>query len=150
MELLLCTGANPATICDAYGFDSFDLEAELRVYKKDDDIVKDDITTVIASYKNNLIINMSLYPIIFKILKLIVVLPATNASSERSFFALSRLKTAGRTSMMQDRLNHLYCYMFARTKRIHWTFNLSSEILFSAIQVEKVPLRCISKAWSIR
>ena len=69
----------------------------MRVYKKDDDIVKDDITTVIASYKNNLIINMSLYPIIFKILKLIVVLPATNASSERSFFALSRLKTAGRT-----------------------------------------------------
>lgn len=111
IELLLCSGANPATststICDAYGFDSFDLEAELRVYKKDDDIVKDDITTVIASYKNNLIINKSLYPIIFKILKLIVVLPATNASSERSFFALSRLKTAGRTSMMQDRLNHL-------------------------------------------
>ena len=40
-------------------------------------------------------------------LKLIMVLPSTNAVSERSFSALKRLKTYLRSTMKQDRLNHL-------------------------------------------
>ena len=34
-------------------------------------------------------------------------MPATNASCERSFSALRRLKTYLRSTMRQDRLNHL-------------------------------------------
>lgn len=41
------------------------------------------------------------------LLKLILVMPATNAVSERSFSALRRVKTFLRTTMNQDRLNHL-------------------------------------------
>ena len=41
------------------------------------------------------------------ILKLILVMPATNASSERSFSALRRVKSYLRSTMRQDRLNHL-------------------------------------------
>ena len=41
------------------------------------------------------------------LLQLILVMPATNASSERSFSALRRLKNYLRTTMKQERLNHL-------------------------------------------
>ena len=40
-------------------------------------------------------------------MKLILVMPATNATSERSFSALKRVKTYLRSSMTQSRLNHL-------------------------------------------
>ncbi len=41
------------------------------------------------------------------IVKLILVMPSTNAVSERSFSAMRRLKTYLRTTMKQERLNHL-------------------------------------------
>ena len=41
------------------------------------------------------------------VLNLILVMPATNAISERSFSAMGRLKTYLRATMKQDRLNHL-------------------------------------------
>lgn len=41
------------------------------------------------------------------VLKLLLVLPATNATSERSFSALRRVKTHLCTTMTQKRLNHL-------------------------------------------
>ena len=41
------------------------------------------------------------------VLKLILIMPATNATSERSFRALCRLKTYLRSSMSQQSLNHL-------------------------------------------
>ena len=40
-------------------------------------------------------------------MKLLLVMPATNASSERSFSALRRIKTYLRTTMTQQRLNSL-------------------------------------------
>ena len=39
-------------------------------------------------------------------MKLILVAPATNATSERSFSTLRRLKTYLRSTMSQERLNH--------------------------------------------
>ena len=42
-----------------------------------------------------------------KILKLVLVMPATNATSERSFSALQRVKTYLRGTMTQDRLKNL-------------------------------------------
>ena len=44
---------------------------------------------------------------VVKLLTLILVMPATNAVSERSASALRRVKTYLRTTMHQDRLNHL-------------------------------------------
>ena len=41
------------------------------------------------------------------ILGLILVMPATNATSERSFSACRRMKTYLRATMNQSRLNHL-------------------------------------------
>ena len=42
-----------------------------------------------------------------KVMQLLLVMPATNATSERSFSALRRVKTYLRTTMTQQRLNHL-------------------------------------------
>lgn len=41
------------------------------------------------------------------IMKLILVMPATNATSERSFSAMRRVKSYLRSTMHQERLNHL-------------------------------------------
>ena len=42
-----------------------------------------------------------------KMVKLLLVMPATNAQSERSFSAMRRVKMYLRTTMSQQRLNHL-------------------------------------------
>ena len=42
-----------------------------------------------------------------KLLQLVFVMPSTNATSERSFSALRRLKSYLRTTMSQERLNFL-------------------------------------------
>ena len=44
---------------------------------------------------------------VVKLYKLLLVLPATNATSERTFSALRRIKTYLRSTMRQPRLNHL-------------------------------------------
>jgi hypothetical protein len=50
---------------------------------------------------------VSLLSQVARLLKLIIVMPATNAVSERSFSAMRRLKTYLRTSMGEERLNNL-------------------------------------------
>ena len=42
-----------------------------------------------------------------KLVKLLLVMPATNAQSERSFSAVRRVKMYLRATMSQQRLNHL-------------------------------------------
>ena len=44
---------------------------------------------------------------VLKVVKLLLLLPATNATSERSFSALRRVKTYLRSTMSQERLNNL-------------------------------------------
>lgn len=48
-----------------------------------------------------------LLPEVVQLVKLILVMPATNATSERAFSALRRVKTYLRSTMTQKRLNHL-------------------------------------------
>ncbi|NKC02343.1 MAG: hypothetical protein GKR90_28105 [Pseudomonadales bacterium] len=49
----------------------------------------------------------SFYKQVCWLARLILVLPATNAASERSFSNMKRIKTYSRSTMKQDRLNHL-------------------------------------------
>ena len=42
-----------------------------------------------------------------KVMQLILIMPATNASAERSFSALRRVKIYSRSTMLQERLNYL-------------------------------------------
>ena len=52
-------------------------------------------------------IGRTLYSEVITLVKLILVMPASNATSERSFSALRRVKTYLRSTMTQARLNHL-------------------------------------------
>ena len=51
--------------------------------------------------------NRSLLSEVVKLITLVLVMPAMNASSECSFSALRRVKTYLRSTMSQSRLNHL-------------------------------------------
>ena len=44
---------------------------------------------------------------VFTVVKLVLVVPATNSTSERTFSALRRIRTYLHSAMSQDRLNHL-------------------------------------------
>ena len=62
------------------------------------------------------------------LLQIFLTIPVTTATSERIFSALRRLKTYLRSTMAQDRLNHLlllYCHK-ARTDAIDLSKNASA------------------------
>ena len=57
---------------------------------------------------------------VVKLLKLVIVMPATNAVSERSFSAMRRLYTYLRTNMSQNRLNTSQTNSFL-APNTHWS-----------------------------
>lgn len=65
------------------------------------------------AYKALQKLSRSMFPTVFTVLRLLLVVPATSATAERSFSLLRRLKTYLRTTMSAHRLNHLallHCY----------------------------------------
>ena len=62
----------------------------------------DIVTTLISAEGASLLLTE-----VVRLLKLALVIPATSSSAERSFSGLRRLKTHLRSSMGQERLNHL-------------------------------------------
>ena len=97
-------------VSDFYGsdFDKGQLEAQLLVFKskfkelKKEKVVLKDIIDFMSKPGHFAILSE-----ISTVLKLILVLPATDAPSERVFSSLKRIKTYLRNSMSQARLNHL-------------------------------------------
>ena len=61
----------------------------------------------VVTYLRSLNKNSTFLSEVVKVVVLILVAPATNATSQRSFSALRRVKTYLRTTMTQPRLNHL-------------------------------------------
>ena len=86
-----------------------------------DDLNLDDLCTELSLLKNvNEIMGFTyanlkwevieygaILPQVTKLLQLLLVVPATSATSERSFSSLHLLKTFLRTTMSQSHLNHL-------------------------------------------
>ena len=88
------------------------LKAHLEIFTSNFATPDDDRTTVtlrdvIAYAKTLTEAQKDLMSEVCMLLKLILVMPATNAVSERSFSALRRIKTFLRTTMTQCRLNNL-------------------------------------------
>lgn len=91
-------------------YDEFDynlLEAQLKIFKNlftsPPSTVQDIVMAIQASQGcARLLLNE-----VLQLVKLVLVVPATSASAERSFSALNRLKTYMRSTVGQARLNHL-------------------------------------------
>ena len=75
-----------------------------QVNSSSSDLSNFDVKSYLLSLSSG---QLSLLSDIKCLLQLILVMPATNASSERSFSALRRVKTYLRTTMNQEHLNSL-------------------------------------------
>lgn len=59
-----------------------------------------------------------LFPQTSRLLQLLLVMPATSATSERSFSSLRHIKTYLRTTMKQDRLNHFMMLYIHKDRKV--------------------------------
>lgn len=99
--------------CRFYGsdFDANTLGTQLHILSAlcknnqlDTDCLLSDIINLFKTLSKP---QISLMSQVARLLKLIIVMPATNAVSERSFSAMRRLKSYLRTNMTKERLNNL-------------------------------------------
>ena len=118
LETLLLDAANGVAIdedsfsemMDLYAsdFNRVLLKSQLQILQtKFSDTPKPVRFSAIKEFLISLSQTRSLLSEVVKLMKLVLVMPATNATSERSFSALRRVKTYLRSSMKQSRLNHL-------------------------------------------
>ena len=103
-------------VCEFYGedFDKNLLKIQLPLLHalvaegdqcKDSDLTIHHIVKVLANISIRQQVALSQ---IFILMKLLLVMPATNATSERSFSALQRIKSYLRGTVLQERLNNFY------------------------------------------
>ena len=98
------------TVTSFYGsdFDPRELEAHLSTFTHNIPCLENVTLSNVLVYLRSLSSHQQqLLSQVIKLAKLILVMPATNATSERSFSALRRVKTYSRTTKTQARLNHL-------------------------------------------
>ena len=75
--------------------------------------------------------NQDLYPNIYAIFTVLITMPVSSASSERSFSVMRRVKNCLRATMGDERLSNLSLL------RIHRTRNLSVEDVVNKFAVRK-------------
>ncbi len=102
-------------MCDFYGEDlsSSDLQSQLKILrtlyiekiekKKDEKSSISGLKYVLQSLSRA---QRELLDMVCRTFQLLIVMPATNCTSERSFSALRRIKSYLRSTMSQARLNH--------------------------------------------
>ena len=91
-----------------------------------------DLTSIISYLRTSNKVENEFYSEVIKVAKLILVMPATNALSERSFSALRRIKTWLRTTTNQVHMNNLMTLHVHKTK----TDSLSPLLIGNEIQAE--------------
>ena len=89
-------------------FDGILLKTHLEIFSASMQSEKNvALSDVIEIFKAKSTIQQHFLSQLCKLLRLVLVMPATNATSERSFSALRRIKTYLRSTMTQARLNHI-------------------------------------------
>ena len=113
MELLLQSAAEGKELSNAYlqeVVDHFIDDLELSELRTELSLLKNVMANVEYTYTNlkiNICEYQAIFPQLMKLIQLLLVIPATSATSERSFSSLRNVKNFLRTTMKQDRLNHL-------------------------------------------
>ena len=94
------------SVCQLYGtFNADEIKGEI-LHLKINGIVFDSINSIIKHFQNMSKAKLQMYPECVSLLKLLLVLPASNAQSERCFSTLRRLKSWLRSPIGQKQLNH--------------------------------------------
>ena len=113
MELLLQSAAEGKELSNAYlqeVVDHFIDDLELSELRTELSLLKNVMANVEFTYTNlkiKICEYQAIFPQLMKLIQLLLVIPATSATSERSFSSLRNVKNFLRTTMKQDRLNHL-------------------------------------------
>lgn len=96
-------------VCNLYGSDlnASNLEMQLNMLSSSISDSNMDIFDVKNYFEDATAAVRLHFSEVILVLKLILVLPATNATSERSFSAMKRIKSYLRSTMGQERLNNL-------------------------------------------
>ena len=92
-------------------FDSSLLSTHLEIFSKNFQPVSPEkqttVSDIVTFFQSSSPGQVQLMHQVGKLMRLLLVMPATNAQSERSFSAVRRIKSYLRSSMSQKRLNHL-------------------------------------------
>ena len=83
-------------------------------------------------FKEKIILYKSIFPQTSRLLQLLLVMPATSATAERSFSSLRHVKTYLRTTMKQERLNHLMMIYIHQDRKIDTEEAMNEFILFNS------------------
>lgn len=91
-----------------------DLLTELKMVKN----VYCEKSFAYKEFKEKIVLYKSIFPQTSRLLQLLLVMPATSATAERSFSSLRHVKTYLRTTMKQERLNHLMMIYIHQDRKI--------------------------------
>ena len=97
------------TVLDVYGSDlsASNLQTQLEILSSNIESGSTIDIVDVEKHLQQLTSAKTLLSEVILVMKLILVMPATNATSERSFSAMRRVKSYLRSTMTQERLNHL-------------------------------------------
>ena len=124
--------------------ESITLEVLSEVFEHfGEDLQRDELTTELSMIKNamngvtysidtmkeNIRKYQELFPQTSWLLQLLLVMPARSATSERSFSSLRHTKTYLRTTMRQDRLNHLMMLYIHKNRNVSITDAMKEFVL---------------------
>ena len=104
-----------------------DLLTELKMLKN----VYCEKSFTYKEFKEKIVLYKSIFPQTCRLLQLLLVMPATSATAERSFSSLRHVKTYLRTTMKQERLNHLMMIYIHKDRKIDIEESMNDFILFN-------------------
>ena len=81
--------------------------------------------------KDQLLRYQHLFPELCKLFRLLLIMPATSATSERSFSSLRLVKSYLRTPMKQERLNHLLLLHIHKDRQIDFLAAMREFVLLN-------------------
>ena len=73
----------------------------------------------LAALKEKMCTYKAFFPQVTRLVHLLLVIPATSATAERSFSSLRKIKTYLPTTMKQERLNHLMMIYIHQDRKIN-------------------------------
>ncbi len=104
-----------------------DLLTELKMVKN----VYCEKSFAYKEFKEKVILYKSIFPQTSRLLQLLLVMPATSATAERSFSSLRHVKTYLCTTMKQERLNHLMMIYIHQDRKIDIEEAMDKFVLFN-------------------